>query len=158
SSGDLRRELGKLLFSGPYSPSTFNLAYFLNDLFKDEIEAEGRARKRESVAGVLPATPVVPPRPPPPRSRPEPEAVASPKPAPPAAAPARSGRRAALWVSIAVAAAVLAGGYVLRARRPPPASPTLSVAPEGQPPLPTPTSLPEFLETPAAPTNAMSDA
>ena len=26
SAGDLRRELGKLLFSGPYSPSTFNLA------------------------------------------------------------------------------------------------------------------------------------
>ncbi|MFY9552796.1 MAG: protein kinase, partial [Thermoanaerobaculia bacterium] len=48
SSGDLRRELGKLLFSGPYSPSTFNLAYFLSDLFRNEIEAETRARKREA--------------------------------------------------------------------------------------------------------------
>ena len=45
SSGDLRRELGKLLFSGPYSPSTFNLAYFLNELFRNEIEAETRARR-----------------------------------------------------------------------------------------------------------------
>ena len=48
SSGDLRRELGKLLFSGPYSPSTFNLAYFLNDQFREEIETEARARKREA--------------------------------------------------------------------------------------------------------------
>jgi TonB family protein len=48
SSGELRRELGKLLFSGPYSPSTFNLAYFLNNLFGPEIEAEGRAREREA--------------------------------------------------------------------------------------------------------------
>ena len=58
SSGDLRRELGKLLFSGPYSPSTFNLAYFLNDQFRDEIEAETRARKREAafeMPGVGPA-------------------------------------------------------------------------------------------------------
>ena len=47
TSGDLRRELGKLLFSGPYSPSTFNLAYFLNELFRNEIEAETRARLLE---------------------------------------------------------------------------------------------------------------
>ncbi len=71
SSGDLRRELGKLLFSGPYSPSTFNLAYFLNDQFRDEIEAETRARKREaalempggparSVERRFPAAPPVP--------------------------------------------------------------------------------------------------
>jgi protein TonB len=47
SSGELRRELGKLLFSGPYSPSTFNLAYFLNNLFAAEIENETRAREKE---------------------------------------------------------------------------------------------------------------
>jgi serine/threonine protein kinase len=54
SSGELRRELGKLLFSGPYSPSTFNLAYFLNNLFGPEIEAETRARLKE--AALDPAT------------------------------------------------------------------------------------------------------
>ncbi|MGH9366340.1 MAG: TonB family protein [Thermoanaerobaculia bacterium] len=48
SSGELRRELGKLLFSGPYSPSTFNLAYFLNNVFGTEIEAENRAREKEA--------------------------------------------------------------------------------------------------------------
>jgi hypothetical protein len=47
SSGELRRELGKILFSGPYSPSTFNLAFFLNNLFAAEIEAETRQRARE---------------------------------------------------------------------------------------------------------------
>jgi TonB family protein len=47
SAGELRRELGKLLFSGPYSPSTFNLAYFLSGLFAAEMEAENRARARE---------------------------------------------------------------------------------------------------------------
>jgi TonB family protein len=48
SSGELRRELGKLLFSGPYSPSTFNLAYFLNNVFGAGIEAETRAREKEA--------------------------------------------------------------------------------------------------------------
>ena len=54
SSGELRRELGKLLFSGPYSPSTFNLAYFLNNVFAPVIEAETRAREKES--GLDPAS------------------------------------------------------------------------------------------------------
>jgi TonB family protein len=164
SCGDLRRELGKLLFSGPYSPSTFNLAYFLNDLFKEEIEAETRARKRESVAGILPATPVAPPRPPPPPRRPEGDADPSPAsaPAPPAspAAGSTKGGRAWIWAVVAAAALAAVGlGYRMLARRPPPAArTTFSAAPEGQPPVPTPTFLPEFLETPAAPTNAMSDA
>ncbi|MCA1611714.1 MAG: protein kinase, partial [Acidobacteria bacterium] len=48
SSRELRRELGKLLFSGPYSPSTFNLAFFLNGLFSPEMEAEGKARAAEA--------------------------------------------------------------------------------------------------------------
>jgi serine/threonine-protein kinase len=47
SNGELRRELGKILFSGPYSPSTFNLAFFMNSLFAAEIEAETRERARE---------------------------------------------------------------------------------------------------------------
>ncbi|HEY2796318.1 MAG TPA: TonB family protein [Thermoanaerobaculia bacterium] len=164
SSGDLRRELGKLLFSGPYSPSTFNLAYFLNDLFKEEIEAETRARKRESVAGVLPATPVAPPRPPPPPRRAEPEPDSSPAPAPQPSPAPRAGRKAGLRVGVgllvgAAALAALAVGYRLLSRRPPPVSrAAFPAASEGKPPVPTPTFLPEFLETPAAPTNAMSEA
>ncbi len=164
SSGDLRRELGKLLFSGPYSPSTFNLAYFLNDLFKEEIEAETRARKRESVAGVLPATPISP-RPPAPPRRAEPEPDPSPEPAPSPASHTAAGAgarsRAWIWVLVVAAAALaaLAGGYRFFSRRPQPVSrAAFNAPPEGQPPVPTPTFLPEFLETPAAPTNAMSEA
>ncbi len=81
SSGELRRELGKLLFSGPYSPSTFNLAYFLNNLFAAEIEAETRAREKEGAldtAGIREPVPA--------------GAPAKPAPAP---APARKGEPAA---------------------------------------------------------------
>ena len=88
SSGELRRELGKLLFSGPYSPSTFNLAFFLNGLFSPEMEAEGKARAAEASldlpAGGAAAVPVSRPR------VPQPPAPARPTPSSPAPAPVRS--------------------------------------------------------------------
>lgn len=52
TAGSLRRELGKLLFSGRYSPSTFNLAFFLTNLFKDQIAQE--QAKRDIEAGMNP--------------------------------------------------------------------------------------------------------
>jgi TonB family protein len=157
SSGDLRRELGKLLFSGPYSPSTFNLAYFLNDLFRDEIEAETRARKREAALGgagtpphARPAPPAAPPPPPP-----------SPAPHEPASGPhlrtetARRRGPGALVLAVLAAAAVASGIYVILRR------PSGGTAPS--PPLqatvrPTPTLLPELQPTPAGPTTTMSEA
>ena len=96
SSGELRRELGKLLFSGPYSPSTFNLAYFLNNVFAAEIETETRAREKEGA--------IEPPRsrralrrPPRPQSGPAKPAAPPPEsprrsPRPAAAAPGEGGR------------------------------------------------------------------
>jgi TonB family protein len=48
TAGALRRELGKLLFSGKYAPSTFNFAFFLTNLLKSEIAAEQAHRKEES--------------------------------------------------------------------------------------------------------------
>ena len=50
TAGALRRELGKLLFSGRYSPSTFNLAFFLTNLFKEQIAQE--QAKRDIEAGL----------------------------------------------------------------------------------------------------------
>src|SRR5262249_3642748 len=119
SSGDLRRELGKLLFSGPYSPSTFNLAFFLNDLFRDEIAAETRARTREAAlegasAAIPPARTAPPPESPAPK---RPPAVAA---AAPADAPRRRGPGA--WIVAALAAAAVAGGIYVVMRRPSPAS------------------------------------
>ena len=155
TTGDLRRELGKLLFSGPYAPSTFNLAYFLNDLFRDEIEAE--TRSRDAGAGVAPAVPAPPPpsserprdrhEPPPPRL--EPPAEPSPD----------SSRRGPIAVIGALVAAIaIVGGVLVLARKSPapPARPTppAVVFPQKT----TPTLLPELAATPAGPTSTMSDA
>jgi len=128
SSGDLRRELGKLLFSGPYSPSTFNLAYFLNDLFRDEIERETRARGRE--AGLdstrpgshspdrtpAPERPAPRPAPPPPQDPPPAKTVTAPR-----LHVEETVRRGPTAAVIGVVAAVaVAGGIYLIARRPGP--------------------------------------
>ena len=165
SSGDLRRELGKLLFSGPYSPSTFNLAYFLNDLFRDEIERETRARAREATLdGTKPG--VVPLAPPGERAAPPPRASDSPagpeqKPRTVTAPRLRveepsSRRRPALVVALVGALAVAGGVYVLSRRAPGErtAAPSKSVAT----PKPTPTLLPELQATPAGPTAEMTEA
>lgn len=165
SSGDLRRELGKLLFSGPYAPSTFNLAYFLNDLFRAEIESETRARSKES--GLDPV-----------RVR---EQTASQPAPPPSLAPApsprpwsRRKRRAPLQRTASIVArrrrsppalvggllalAAVAGGvYVVASRRPP--RPAAATAPTPFPtPAISPTPLPELMATPSAPTDSMSPA
>ena len=160
SPGDLRRELGKLLFSGPYSPSTFNLAYFLNDLFRDEIEAETRARNREAAGGraaastgdagkgrpaSVPAAPLAAPAPQRPPS------------VPTFAAQAPAPRRNALaWVAGLIGAAVLAAVVLLSRRGRATAEPR--TGPARHPPSPTATFLPEFVATPEGPTNAMTEA
>ncbi len=48
TAGALRRELAKLLFSGRYAPSTFNFAFFLSNLLKQEIAGEQKKRDDES--------------------------------------------------------------------------------------------------------------
>jgi len=157
TSGDLRRELGKLLFSGPYSPSTFNLAYFLNELFRKEMEAEARARLTEGG----------PEETGPPSGRTVAAAAArasetdqgrAPERAAPtfaSAAPSRKGPLAVMFGLIVVAA--VAGGVYVVSRRPaaPASSPGVSAPPENRP---TPTLLPELAATPAGSTSAMSEA
>ncbi len=178
SSGDLRRELGKLLFSGPYSPSTFNLAYFLNDQFRDEIEAEIRARKREAafeMHGVGPAARSVEPAPVE-RAEPAPPApvpAVPSSPIPPSAKlnrpshtepritvaePARRphGKSPAVLVGGLLAALAVAGGIYVVSRRPP--DPVAGPRPDGgAPPAPTRTLLPELQPTPAGPTSGMTE-
>ena len=48
TAGALRRELGKLLFSGRYAPSTFNFAFFLSNLLKSDIAQEQKKRNEEA--------------------------------------------------------------------------------------------------------------
>ncbi len=160
SSGDLRRELGKLLFSGPYSPSTFNLAYFLNDLFREEIEAETRARKREAaLEGAEPAAPGKRPAPPSPA-----RSAAPPEPAP--AKTARTGPRITVTeprrrghgplVGGVLAALAVAGGIYVVSRRSP--AFTGATRPERAPAdAATPTLLQELLPTPSGPTTGMTE-
>ena len=159
SSGDLRRELGKLLFSGPYSPSTFNLAYFLNDLFRDEIEAETRARKREASAGSS-APKTVQPAPPAraaPPAEPTPAALRE-LPQPPRLEVHRGSRRRPLaWIGGLLATVAIAGGIFVISRQPG-STPGSSSISSRRRPFPTATFLPEFVATPDQPTNAMSEA
>jgi TonB family protein len=174
SSGDLRRELGKLLFSGPYSPSTFNLAYFLNEQFRDEIEAETRARKREAAletsegaeehspppispqtpppAAPLASAPATAPIPPPAKRRAafEPPPVAAEEPARPAR------RIPARLVGGLLAILAVAGGIYVVTRRSPGASVALQ-ADRAPTPAPTRTLLPELQPTPSGPTTGMTE-
>jgi len=161
SSGDLRRELGKLLFSGPYSPSTFNLAFFLNDLFRDEIEAETSARAAEQ-ASVGTSTEIrigaptsegseIP-------GEPTQTLARTPALLPEADAAASARRGPVALIGALVVAAAIAGGFFLLFRRPRAPAPS----PRPQPTraaavLATPTILPELAATPEVPTTAMSD-
>jgi protein TonB len=171
SAGELRRELGKLLFSGPYSPSTFNLAFFLNHLFGSEIEEETRARLQEAALdpGALstkPGAAPAPPRPPEVRQRPvEPRPPANTPAAPPAPPPARvaapktvrNARRPVAFVVMALLASAVVGTVYVVSRAPErPESPPVTRAAARPAPAYTPTSIP----TPdaSAPTVEMTEA
>lgn len=156
SAGALRRELGKLLFSGPYAPSTFNLAFFLNTLFRGEIEAEATARAKEialdpDAPGKQPAAPA-----PIPRSLPDPKPVVRrPATLPPAGRPALWRRPAALGGSLLLTAAVAGGIYAIarRASSPAIAAADLAPTPRSVPPVAPP---PEV--DPAPPTSTVTNA
>lgn len=51
---DLREELGKLIYSGAYSPTTFNLAFFMHSLFREEIDKEEKILSEEDKIDLKP--------------------------------------------------------------------------------------------------------
>ena len=64
SAADFKKELDRLLYGGAYSPTTFNLALFMDRLFRSEIEAEELERAKEQATDVAPyLEPVVMPEP-----------------------------------------------------------------------------------------------
>jgi protein TonB len=154
SSGELRRELGKLLFSGPYAPSTFNLAFYLSGLFGVEIEAENKGRAEEASldAGSIPELVL--------SASARAAAPAASRPAARAGAPVHASKAPAAsrgrlpWMIGLVAALAIGGGIwgVLR-RAPAPLSPVRATPSPSPAPQPTPTAEP----TPAS-TNTMSEA
>ena len=114
SVADFKKELDRLLYGGGYSPTTFNLALFMDRLFRPEIEAEEADIARELATDVSPyLVPVVTPA-----SLLEPND----------AAPPLRGR--GLWVGLGVAgAAAIAAALWLTVFRgplapPPPPTPT----------------------------------
>lgn len=52
SAVDFKRDLEKLLYGGAYSPTTFNLALFMDRLYRQEIEDEDRELQREKTMDV----------------------------------------------------------------------------------------------------------
>ena len=52
SAVEFKRELEKLLYGGAYSPTTFNLALFMDRLYRGEIEDEDRDLQRERALDV----------------------------------------------------------------------------------------------------------
>ncbi|MDJ0838605.1 MAG: protein kinase [Acidobacteriota bacterium] len=72
----MAREMDELLFSGEYSPTTFNLAFFMHSAFREEMEAMSETVKQEKektwAAGAGPSPAAPPPKraaaPPPPKA------------------------------------------------------------------------------------------
>jgi TonB family protein len=63
SVGDMRKALDQLLFSSDYSPTTFNLAFFMHSLFRESIEEENKSLasfKKVDVATVVKEEPPAP--------------------------------------------------------------------------------------------------
>ncbi len=54
SAAEFKRELERLLYGGAYSPTTFNLALFMDRLYRSEIEQEDRELERERVLDIAP--------------------------------------------------------------------------------------------------------
>ena len=48
SASDFKKELDRLLYGGAYSPTTFNLALFMDRLFRADIESEDEERAEET--------------------------------------------------------------------------------------------------------------
>ncbi|HEY7515723.1 MAG TPA: TonB family protein [Vicinamibacteria bacterium] len=47
---EMRKAIDTLLFSGDFTPTTFNLAFFMHSLYRDDIERESRAIKEDKEA------------------------------------------------------------------------------------------------------------
>lgn len=104
-AAEFRSELDRLIYGGAYSPTTFNLALFMDRLFRTEIEEDEVDLQRESE---LELPPDIVPEPREIESAvltvdPEPEAMSPEKP--------KSGKRA-LWATV-VAVAVIGAGALL---------------------------------------------
>ena len=49
----MRKAIDTLLFSGDFTPTTFNLAFFMHSLFREDIEQESKVLKDEKDANYV---------------------------------------------------------------------------------------------------------
>ncbi|NOZ78163.1 MAG: TonB family protein [Acidobacteria bacterium] len=122
SAADFKKELDKLLFGGAYSPTTFNLALFMDRLFRPEIEAEQGERAEEQGIDVSEYL------------HPESEPVVMPETGAVQTETGGGGKKGAgLWIGIGVIVVVVAAAVGFFVLKPAP-------APQLPPPTPTPTA------------------
>lgn len=149
------KAISKLMIDGNYASTTFNLAFFMHNLFRDEIERESQEIQSErnmelpkrvsAVVAAAAAQPEV--RDAGPRERTIPGTV----PAPP---PPKSGSKAGLWIGLAAVllAALGAGGWFVlgRSAKPQPAVQQAQVTPPAAAPAvpagPTPEEIQEQIQ------------
>ncbi|MCD4750086.1 MAG: TonB family protein [Thermoanaerobaculales bacterium] len=112
SAADFKKDLDKLLYGGNYSPTTFNLALFMDRLFRTDIEADEKDSAAESAVSVEPYL----------KSEPEPEMVEE----VPVVAPSGGGKN--LYYAIAAVLVLIAVGVIFIMMRGPstPATPELT--------------------------------
>ena len=120
SAADFKKELDKLLYGGSYSPTTFNLALFMDRLFRSEIEAEEKNRAAEAAVDVEPFLA--------PEPEPEPEPVVM---ATGTTAAARPASGMGKWLGIGGGLALVAAAAFFFMR---------PSVPDGPPPVPTKTT------------------
>ena len=112
SIGDMKQAITGLANSGKYSATTFNLAFYLSNLLKKEMESETADREKESKVALAPYLEA---------PKPAPAVAAAPAPAPaPTPVPAmfmtEEPRKSKMPMAIAAALAVAvigAGGYMM---------------------------------------------
>lgn len=150
SMADMKQAISTLAHSGKYSATTFNLAFYLSNLLKKEMEAEVAERDKETKVSLAPYL-----------EAPKPAPAAIPVAAAPAAMPAFETPRATApptlleekprskaplaFAAVAVIASLAAGAWWMFLRdkgAPPPAAATAQMVPNPAPPKPAPV-LPE---------------
>lgn len=136
NAAEMREALDKLLNGGEYSPTTFNLAFYLHNLLRKEIELEEQERQQEAAVDPKPyleplPQAVVAPAPAPQRIS-QPAPVSSPAAPAPFAAHAAEKKNRMPLIAAAVGVLVVGGGaaamYVMKAGAPAATAPATTAA------------------------------
>jgi len=132
SIGDMKQAIAALAHSGKYSATTFNLAFYLSNLLKKEMESEALDREKEAKVNVVPYLDA-----PAPKTPPEPVRAAHVAEAPMFAAMDQPGKSKAPLAIAAVGLLVVIGGvaFVMMKKKPVEAKTSVAAAATVAPPV-----------------------